>query len=83
MPLEQLLAMYGMVIDEDKAQPPDSTADGAAKDPSGSRRSRSTKRRKLTSGAASFRHISADKHTLMWQSHMFYAHFQAMHAAHS
>ena len=53
MPLEQLLAMYGMVVDEDKAPKPESEADGGAQEPTEGRRSRSSKRRKLASGKLS------------------------------
>ena len=50
MPLEQLLAMYGMVVDEDNAPAPGSKADGGAQKPTEGRRSRSSKRRKMDSG---------------------------------
>ena len=53
MPLEQLLAMYGMVVDENTHQGPDSAAAGGAQDPSESGRGRSRKRRKLAPGIPS------------------------------
>lgn len=51
MPLEQLLAMYGMVVDEDNAPEAHSAADVTTKEPLGSGRSR--KRRRVDSGDAS------------------------------
>ena len=53
MPIEQLLAMYGMVVDQDSAPGPGSAGDGAAKEPSEGRRGRSSKRRRLVTGEAS------------------------------
>lgn len=60
MPLEQLLAMYGMVIDGDSGLGPSSAAQGAKEEPSGSTRARSSKRRKLGSGDASPLHAQVD-----------------------
>ena len=53
MPIEQLLAMYGMVVDQDSAPGPGSAGDGAAKEPSEGVRGRSSKRRRLVTGEAS------------------------------
>ncbi len=53
MPLEQLLAMYGMVVEEDGAPGPESKADSGAQEATEGRRSRSSKRRKLASGESS------------------------------
>lgn len=60
MPLEQLLAMYGMVMDDSPAgkpgssagQPGSSDADGAAQEPSDGGPGSSSKRRRLAAGKA-------------------------------
>ena len=53
MPLEQLLAMYGMVVDADRPQGANSAAAGSAQEPLESGRGRSRKRRKLATGMPS------------------------------
>ena len=52
MPLEQLLAMYGMVIDEEKAGKQDS-AEGSVEEASDLGPSRPSKRRKIVPGETS------------------------------